>query len=419
MIGQFVQFFTQAIPLKPLHGVTVEKTISRFNGESWFSFDFQQSIQHYIGDNFGFRPFFIRLNNQLFYSVFQESTNEAVVVGKENYLFETKYIDSYLGDDFYGYESIYSNFIKLQVVNNFLKKWNTELLIAVAPNKANFFSEYLPAYFKPQNKISNYEYFMNKFHESNYNIIDINAWFKRIKGKKEFPLVSKQGTHYSHYGASLFADSLLKQIEYSIDRKMHHFEIDGFDFSKPEDDTDHDLENYLNIFTSSDQNAYASPSSFNIIPNEDNYKPKMIVIGDSFFWLIYQEYLMSCFKEVNFWYYFKTVFSWELGMMLPTDEFDVVHAAVNTDVIVILTSVTNMEELGFGFIDQMYDFLILNKKQKRKHLLPLYIQSIKRDEKHFEFVKEKAISRQIPVDSMVYLDAGWILDQELEKLFPE
>jgi len=137
MIGHYVQFFTRFVPIKPLHGVTNENSVPDLNLQSWNSWSFQGDLTNYIGTHFGFRPFFIRLNNQLYYSIFKKSTNGSLIIGKDNYLFEKEYIDSYYGDDFIGSESIDSTMLMLNAVNKFLNKNSTQLIIVVAPNKAN------------------------------------------------------------------------------------------------------------------------------------------------------------------------------------------------------------------------------------------------------------------------------------------
>jgi len=142
-------------------------------------------------------------------------------------------------------------------------------------------------------------------------------------------------------------------------------------------------------------------------------------IGDSFFWNIYREYFVSGFKEVSFWYYFNTDFSGQSDHLLTTKEIDVARAVAGKDVLVLLTSVVNLQNLGAGFIDHMYEFLNMDTEEKRNHLLPIYIQSINRNNELLELIKDKASQKQISLDSMIYLDAGWLVDRQLNKLFSE
>jgi len=89
------------------------------------------------------------------------------------------------------------------------------------------------------------------------------------------------------------------------------------------------------------------------------------------------------------------------------------------DVLVLLTSVDNLRNLGFGFIDYMVEFLNMNTEQKYEHLLPIYIQSIVNNDDLLELIEEKAIKKQISLDSMIVLDAGWLVDRQLKNLFSE
>ena len=75
-----------------------------------------------LGDNFGFRPFFIRLNNQIFYSVFNMSINFGNCSWKGECIYFRKTTSIVimvitLSDR----DSIDNTIEKLNVVNNFLE----------------------------------------------------------------------------------------------------------------------------------------------------------------------------------------------------------------------------------------------------------------------------------------------------------
>ena len=187
----------------------------------------------------------------------------------------------------------------------FWRTSNTELIILIAPNKANYYSAHIPTYLQRDKKISNYDYYVKKLDELNFNVLDVNNWFLKMGTKNEYPLFTKTGTHWSHYAASLVADSLIGYIERKINREMYHFEIDSLDFSfTRKANTDYDIGDLMNTLFAVDDNSYGFPSSFKSIPNSDNYKPSMIVIADSFVWTIYRDYFSSCFYDVEYWYYF-------------------------------------------------------------------------------------------------------------------
>lgn len=416
MTIQLFQFFTGVVPQRPLYGVYHEYPLPEFSWQSWNSWEYQANMTHYFEHSFGFRPFFIRLNNQVYYSLFNSSTNGAIVIGKDRYLFEKNYIESYYGGDFLGELSIDSSIYKLDTVMKYLKHWDTDLVFVVTPNKANYFSEYIPDYLVSEKSTSNYDVFMDRFVDGGYPVVDANSWFREIKPDAQYPLMTKAGTHWSFYGAAVFGDTLLSFIESELDTSLSHYAIDSIEYPQQAQGSDKDLEDLLNVLTPLNDKSYAYPRSFLYYPNNSGYKPNLLVIGDSFFWPMYQEYFVSSFHETWFWYYFSTVVPSYSEKTVYTSQIDVIENAAKTDILLILSSPDNLEDFGFGFIDYVYDFLMMDRAEKYSHLLPRYLQLVRNSEDLMKSVKEKAAAKQISIDSMIYLDADWLVDQRLDFL---
>ena len=85
----------------------------------------------------------------------------------------------------------------------------------------------------------------------------------------------------------------------------------------------------------------------------------------------------------------------------------------------LLSTAKNFYDFGFGFIEYMYEFINLDSEQKRETQISYYLKTIYENKELLEIINEKAIKRQISLDSMIYLDARWLADRELEILFPK
>src|SRR5262245_14851120 len=77
-----------------LFGKTNEAVKPPFIVDSFLTEYYQQKVNAYLDVNTGFRPWFIRLDNQLNYSLFKDGSN-GVVIGKDNHLFFDYYIAAY------------------------------------------------------------------------------------------------------------------------------------------------------------------------------------------------------------------------------------------------------------------------------------------------------------------------------------
>ena len=72
------------------------------NKTEWFSGAFQEKQEAYLNTSFGFRNTCVRLNNQLFFWLFNKANANGVIIGKSNYLYEANYINAFTGKDFLG-----------------------------------------------------------------------------------------------------------------------------------------------------------------------------------------------------------------------------------------------------------------------------------------------------------------------------
>ncbi|MDP4268221.1 MAG: hypothetical protein Q8880_12400, partial [Bacteroidota bacterium] len=207
------QFYYNPIKVKSLKGAVVLSENVKLSFKGWFSGDYQKKKEKYLNDNFGFRSDFVRINNQIKYSLFRQVNANGLIIGKNNYLYELNYIKAYYGMDFIGKDSIEHQLSKLKFIQDTLKKLNKNFILIFAAGKASFYPEYIPDEYKKQKSITNYEYMKMMADNKNINIIDFNNYFINNKNKSKYPLYPQYGIHWSNYGMCLVIDSLIKYIE--------------------------------------------------------------------------------------------------------------------------------------------------------------------------------------------------------------
>ena len=91
----FLQYEFQFAGELPLKGDVEYFPDMKFSVGSWKDESFQKAKEKYLNQQFGFRNFFVRLNNQIYYSIFCQAKANGVVVGKQGYLYEENYINDY------------------------------------------------------------------------------------------------------------------------------------------------------------------------------------------------------------------------------------------------------------------------------------------------------------------------------------
>lgn len=411
-----VQMVTRWIPEPELHGVDFEEEIPSFSYQSWYQFEFQPKLHAYLEDHYGFRPNMIRLFNQIDYSLFREPHGSGVIIGKQGYLYEHWFIDAHFGSNYIGDEIIETAITRLEAIRSHLLEHGTQLLVVVTPSKADFWPEYIPDRLKSEYATTNYEAITYHLWKRGFPMLDLNRWFIDMKDQTPAPLFPKTGTHWSHYGAFFSLDTLSSFIGRYLDRPMPRISLTQ---TTPVDSIvypDHDLEQLMNL-------AFKLPRLKMAYPNihfhqPDHYQlPRGVVISDSFFWELFNINLTGkLFEEVKFWYYFNSIYpdSYEDPVTVP--ELDLKQTLYEQDVIILMACPATIHQLGWGFIEKAFIELVAGitpDEWAKVHakMMQEYMEAIRNTPEWFDHVVSKAQTRGIPVDSMMQIDAAYMVDQ--------
>src|SRR3989339_457376 len=271
------------IDFRPLAGVYSITTKPEFKIKEWFDGNYQVNYEKYIEHNLGLRNILVRIKNQIDYSFFNLSNADKVIVGKEGYLYEKNYIDAYLGNDFVGESAISDKVRKIKEVQKVLKEKNIDLVVALLPGKASFYPEYIPARFDQSKKISmNYDWILKRSYDAGINVIDLAGYLLSMKQNGQYPLIPKTGIHWSYYGMTFCADTLIKYMENLREIKLPQIEWSENEVSENPRDPDNDLGDLMNLLWDIPFPPLAYPKiSFN---TDGKVKPKVLIVGDSYYW---------------------------------------------------------------------------------------------------------------------------------------
>lgn len=373
-------------------------------------------VDKYSNQNFGFRPFYVRLRNQFDYTLFSKSHAQSVIIGKDGYLFEEQYIKSYLGLDFIGQDSINQRVTKLKYVQDELERQGKLVLVVIAPGKGYFYPEYIPdAYGKKVGK-NNYEGHVQAFKRENINYIDFNDLFVKNKNKSKGVLYPKTGIHWSQYGMYNSLDSIISYIEHKNNIDLKDIEINRN--VKPTSELkfkDNDIEQGLNLFTSLDHLDMTYPK-FNYLPGEGKARPTLLTISDSFWWQIYDLGVgHEIFNEGKFWFYNQTVHpdTENSGTNVFSNQINLFEELQKRDIIILMATEANLYKFGFGFIEEAENTLKSGIENYKKRLDEIVLQ-IRTTPEWFDQVQKKAAEKGISLEEMLFLDAQYVYKMELQ-----
>ncbi len=403
LLAPLIQYQTQLITVKKLHGSFHKNPKPEFSISTWFDNSFQNKYDSYFNQQFGFRPYFVRLHNQLDYSLFREANANSVILGKDDYLFEKGYIDSYLGDNYIGKSNIKSKLSTIDSVYQILKQNQTELLIIIAPGKGYFYSEYIPEDLLHERGRTNYDDYIEELVKMDIPYIDFNDLFLKMKDTSSIVIYPKTGIHWSQGIVPYVIDSIINRTEEILQKDLPNVIVNKVVQSKIADKQDADIEKGLNLFFPLKTPIMQYPE-VHFETNPVLTKPKVITIADSYFWQLFNKGISTkVFDDGAFWYYYKQVYPNSLNGDLFIEDIAVRQELFKADLVILMCTETNLYKFPFGFENSMeytkFDLPILETNTQN---LMNYIRT---DAAWMKHIEEKAAQKGISVDSSLYIDA--------------
>lgn len=418
--------FTRLNRVIPLKGDVQLTQKPELNAKSWFDGSFQGKFEKYVNDNIGFRPWFVRVRNQITYSLYGKLNAAYVIRGKEDYFYEINYIKAYNGSDFIGKDTIVERAEQIKLLQDSLQKLDKTLIICIAPGKGSFYPEYFPDEYKmPHTDLTNYHLYKTTFDSLGVNYIDFNGLFMAMKDTSRYTLYPKYGIHWSYYGMLLATDSLISFIENKRHIDLPDLKLTNFKLSKHLNNSDYDIADGLNLVFKLPIDPLCYPEiSWEDPTNKD--QPKVIVIADSFYWSMFgTEVWNKSFSPGGFWYYNKQIYPESFSQEFLVENVNHKEAIDENDVFVIMANEANLPFFPWGAVENLlrpfepgYKNNIEQKKAeayKEKLEIERNISIMKADEKWLNDIKQKAEKNGISVDSMLYLDAIWLIESKKEQ----
>ncbi len=344
----FIQQAFKPIELEPLHGAIVKAEAPETSFSNWLDESFQQQTEKYLNDHFGFRSLLVRINNEFVYRLFKVTRAKSVTLGKSGYLYENGYIDAYYGNDYIGRDNIKKNLDQLETLQDTLSKYNTKLLVVLAPGKGSFYPEFIPDELIAAKDTTNFEMYIRHLQHSTLDYLDLNSWFKQMKDTSKHMLYPKTGIHWSYYGMELALDTIIKRLEVSLDINMPKYSWNEVELKSSLNTLDYDIERGLNLLLPISKKKMAYPKT--VFHADGKTKPKAIIVSDSFYWGIHgRGDSKKIFDNGSFWYYNKAVYPAVKSNRVKN--LNVKQELIEQDVIILMSTDANLKKFDWGFAE--------------------------------------------------------------------
>ena len=363
---------------KELMGYFLKPEKPKFRWEWYKNGYFQQSIEKYITNNYGFREPIIRLYHQYCWDFFGKEYVSYIYSGKERWLYYDHNIEDYYGTEMYhwypdaeaarqGYEQ---EVRLLNKVKGILEDYDVTLMTFIAPSKNVIYPEYLPRREKDTTTLNPREYFARRFKETGMPCFEMNDYFMKMKDTCSFYLFPPTGDHWT-FSCVYATDSLLRFMEQQRGIKLPHIEY-GNEYHtecRIGDDQNRDLEGELNLLrpiTFNPKYAYKELDYW-VVSDSTTVKPSALFIGNSFL-LRTIAYVppKEVFSDFQFWYYNRVAYQ-GLDRLIDSVSFlNRLDYLLDADYIVWFSSASQMYRATEGFAEDAIIQLCIGDERFRQ-----------------------------------------------------
>lgn len=206
-------------PLFQILGNNQENILPKFSLKSFNNKSFQKQFENNLGYSLPWTNLYIKNFNTIMFYIFNKSYSEdgSLIIGKNKYIFGTHYFTFYMNDLRYKpiqAQEMMNTIDDFKLLQNYLKRKNKTLIIMVTPNKAAFYSEYLPDRYVKFNKYKradkDYYVFMKILKDSGLNYVNTRDYLNQLKDKND--IFEKDNVTWSLPTAFIFTQKLIDKI---------------------------------------------------------------------------------------------------------------------------------------------------------------------------------------------------------------
>jgi hypothetical protein len=273
------------------------------------------SIGTWFDANVGLRSFWVRLDNQVNYTLFGElakrTQGTVLIAGPGDWLFEKQYIDYATTPGSLADQELTRRIERMRRVEAKLARRSIPLVYMVAPSKVEVYPENVPAALlaanPPDRTSTRYEQAQAPLHNSGISFIDGPNLFRRWKQERVRDLFARSGTHWSYASALRIWEEIRAEMNPRLARPIPAFATIPTKPDRP-GPGDSDLLNLANLLCS---RPYQHPLIKPLIkPQADipaQRLPKLLWVHDSFGWALIEElYEANAARPSDSLYYFRT-----------------------------------------------------------------------------------------------------------------
>jgi SGNH hydrolase-like domain, acetyltransferase AlgX len=351
LIGLFIPMTQQLfgyIYIRGLDGVIASN--KKNSTISWWDRSAQSYIENYSKDSLSLKAPCVRLKNQFEFTFF-DKINAHDIYEYDGVFYRYSYYTYNEKNSFVGMEKIQRQVKQLKAFQDKINKDSIPIYVIITPTKLHQYNKQLPWFNQTSSRQTNYIQYKRLLQKAGINVLDADAWFLRDQKKFVAPTQSTGGVHWTLYGGALAMDSLVKRIrkDKKTDFQMVQMEISKAYELYPQDMDAVNLSNLM--YPPKDQRLRLIHFP---TPKNQKKRIKPVIISDSYFhvidWTPLHDQIFD--PQTSFYYYFNSRKQHDQIIETAVNLKQVSEDIQQSDCIIIITDIMNLEQFGFGFIEK-------------------------------------------------------------------
>ncbi len=417
--------------LKQLVGVMVEAKKPELTKENYVSGQYQQQMEAYAGQNFGFHESIIRLYNQYLYDFYRKTYNEEIIPGRDGWFYYQQNVNDYYGTEMYRWQptvekarATYDREARLMwKLRGVLHDYDKEFLMFMAPEKGFLYPEHLPKRQIDTTTINARLYYSQKFDEYDFPYIEMTKWFQAIKEADTVPyiLIPQSGAHWS-FSSVIAADSLFRFMGNLKNEKLGTLKVGPLRESSEQTKIgDYDLENTLNLWrTVSHKGEKLLDAEVTVISDSTTVKPNVLFVGNSYlFRMNYFVPFEDMFSYTDYWFYNSTAYYGEhYALKRSVWEIDFLQRLMDADYIVWFTTGNQMYKVSYGFVERALMTLCVSDDRVNDVRNQL-MDSLRHDSTFMSTIDTLSDTKGVELRKQLWQQSNNLITRNPEYYFPE
>ena len=178
------------------------------NDDKTLNENFDSEISDYLSVNMPIRNIAIRIKSAVMATIFNSSSEDDVIIGKDGWYYFNDTIDEYIGANLLSDRSILNVVDTVVQMQEYCNDNSIKFVFTVAPNKNTLYPENMPIRYV-KSDINNYNRLCEQLKNSNVNYVD----FSLLNTYSDEPLYYATDSHWNTEGAIIAYNQILDSIE--------------------------------------------------------------------------------------------------------------------------------------------------------------------------------------------------------------